>query len=153
MPSTDPFNHVDATIMEYDLVTSSIENQIDADGFVDLDVLSPYADTEPTQDVVMTAEQAEEHFDLYAAYIDEVAEIFVEADPQVGPQELDALRQKAADGEFGEIAQRFGVSDAPIDRDASTNVACLRTRTNARRTREPPMKAKIAIPVMIVLTP
>lgn len=107
MPSIDPFNYVDATIMEYDLVVNSIENQIDADGLVDLDVLTPFANAEPAEDAVMTAEQADEQFDLYAQYIDEVVEIFVEADPQRGPQELDALTQRLADGEFGEIAGRF----------------------------------------------
>ena len=107
LPSTDPFSYVDATIMEFDLVAHGIENQIDADGFVDLDVLSGADDEQPAEHTVLTTQEVDEHFDLYAEYIDEVAEIFVEADPQRGPQELKALEQKLIDGEFGEVARRF----------------------------------------------
>ncbi len=107
LPSTDPFSYVDATIMEYDLVAHEIENQIDADGLVDLDMLSPFDGEDPAEPTVMTTQEAGEHLNLYAEYIDEVAEIFVEADPQRGPQELKALKQKLIDGEFGEVARRF----------------------------------------------
>ncbi len=70
LPSTDPFSYVDATIMEYDLVAHSIENQIDADGLVDLDMFDPFDDEESAEHTVLTSEEAGEHFDLYAQYID-----------------------------------------------------------------------------------
>ena len=107
MPSIDPFNYVDATIMEFDLVVSTIENQVDADGFVDLDMLGDFDEREPAENSVMTVEEVREHFDLYGEYIDEVVEILVEADPDRGPQDLEALTQRLADGEFGQIAGRF----------------------------------------------
>ena len=107
LPSTDPFSLVDATIMEYDLVAYAIENQIDADGLVDLDVLIPFDDEEPAEQTVMTTGELDEHLDLYAGYIDEVVEVFVEADPKRGPEELEALKQKLIEGDFGEVARRF----------------------------------------------
>ncbi|MHC5001536.1 MAG: hypothetical protein ACYTJ0_00265, partial [Planctomycetota bacterium] len=105
LPSADPFNFVEAAFMEYELAAITLQGQMDEDGMLDLDLFVPQ-DAEVDESLrMMTAEELDGQLDLYGEYIDAVAEIYVENDPETGEAALKALEERLGDGEFGELAQ------------------------------------------------
>ena len=110
----DPFSYVDATMMEYELVAESVEGQIDADGMFSFDELEAILPVEPKETPPMSREEVEVDMGRFADYMDDVVEVFVEADPERGPEALAAIEAKLIAGEYGEIAGRLAPT-LPVD--------------------------------------
>ncbi len=105
LPEADPFAYVDATMMEFALVASTIEAQLRERGTADLGLLLGDLEEGVEPPPALSADEAAEQLEGFGAYIDEAVEIFVANDPQTGEAALDVLGAKVAAGEYETIAK------------------------------------------------